>query len=88
MTDETIRFQREGRRKRKHMMMSADLILVVKRLAEAEGESESSVVERAVWADLVDRYGRERVLELVGDVQEEIDQDDRLESPVAVEIDQ
>lgn len=86
MTDGPISFQREGRRKRKHMMMSAELILVVKELADDLDKSESSIVEEAVWADLIENLGEERVMELIDDAQDELEDDDRLENPVTVEV--
>lgn len=87
MLDEPIEIERLGRRKRKHMMMSVELIHVVNELADEDPDrSASELVTDAVWAQLVEDHGRDRVLELVDDVQEELEGDDRLETPATIRV--
>lgn len=80
----TVKFDRIGRKTRKNMTLSPDLVGV---LDELVGKTHrSAFAERAMWGLLVDEYGEERVRAALEDVQQQMDDDERLREPTQVEL--
>lgn len=75
---------RYGRKTRKHLMMSYDLIGALDTLL-ADDVSASEFVEAATWAALVDEFGRSAVLDAIDATQAEMDDDERLVEPKEVD---
>ena len=76
LSDDTELFDRIGKKKRKNLMLSRELVGVLARVTD-DGR-ESAVVERAVWQYLVDEYGQDEIREAVEDVQTALDDTERL----------
>lgn len=75
---------RHGKKRRKHYMMSAEVVGALEHFA---GEQERSrVVERAVLAWLIDQHGVESVLEAIEDEQDELAPEETLASPKELDL--
>lgn len=74
--DDTRLFDREAKKKQKNLMLSRELAGVLGMVTEAG--QESRFIERAAWKALVDEYGEEEIRAMVQDVQEGIDDRDKL----------
>lgn len=85
LENDTHLYDRIGKKRRKHLMMSAELATVLDS-ALPPGEA-SAYVERAVWSQLIEDYGREAVRDEIENAQDDLDTDDQLaeERPYALE---
>jgi hypothetical protein len=74
--DTTHLYDRIGKKNRKHVMLSSELLGVLNGVTRSRGVSD--FVERAVWKALVDEYGIEAVQTEIASVQAGLDADERL----------
>jgi predicted small metal-binding protein len=72
-------FTRIGKKKRKNIMLSRELDGVLDQLVEHGRESHE--IEHAVWAHLVREHGEQAIQQAVDDVQEDLDDDEKRNSP-------
>lgn len=85
LRNDTHLYDRIGKKKRKRLMMSRELVAV---LDDAVGPGETSgYVEEAVWRALIEDYGREAILAAIEDAQQSIDPENQLRQPRPVELD-
>jgi hypothetical protein len=78
-TDVSELFRREGKKQQKNFRLSRELSGVMDSLIESRGQSR--YVERTVWLALIEEHGKDRVLELVEDVQDDLKGHERLPEP-------